>query len=125
MDEACQDWAAAGPPEDYNEQAQQDYLGNYYALATTFSPLHAPVPHEGGHGSVGIDVGVLPPVGCPHRMVLNYTQTVDSNKSPVVPRPTVSYAFPTFGRTTVYAGAGYVPPITLSGATSGSAPTSQ
>ncbi|MCB9687958.1 MAG: hypothetical protein H6735_23155 [Alphaproteobacteria bacterium] len=117
VDEACADWAAAGPPEDYNEQAQQDYLANYFALTTTFSPVHAPVPHEGGHGSIGLDVGILPPVGCPHRLVLNYTKTEDTNKSPVVPRPSVSYSFPTLGRTTMYAGAAYVPPVTLFGVT--------
>jgi hypothetical protein len=117
VDPACQEWAAAGPPEDYDEQAQQDYLSNYYALSTTFSPVHAPVPHEGGHGAVGLDVGILPPVGCAHRLVLNYTKTEDTNKSPVVPRPRVTYAFPTIGRMTPYAGLAYVPPVPLFGVT--------
>ena len=44
--EECQDVADAGPPADYDEQAQQDFLLNYFALATTLSPLHAPVPSE-------------------------------------------------------------------------------
>ncbi len=117
IDPACAEYAAAGVPEDYDEQAQQDFLSNYYALSTTFSPVHAPVPHEGGHGAIGLDVGVLPPVGCAHRLVLNYTKTEDTNKSPVVPRPRVTYAFPTIGRMTPYAGFAYVPPVPFAGIT--------
>jgi hypothetical protein len=104
-------------PEDYNEQAQQDFLQNYYALNTTFSPIHAPVPHEGGHGAIGFDLGIMPPLGCERRLVLNYTKTEDTNKTPLVPRPRITFALPTIGRMTPYAGFGYVPPVTLFGTT--------
>ncbi len=32
----------------YNEQSQQDFLLNYFALATSLSPLHSAVPLEVG-----------------------------------------------------------------------------
>lgn len=104
-------------PEDYDEQAQQDFLQNYYALATTFSPVHAPVPHDGGRGALGLDLAIMPPLGCEHRMVLNYTKTEDTNRTPLIPRPRVSFSFPTIGRMTPYAGLGYVPPVKLFGTT--------
>lgn len=104
-------------PGDYNEQAQQDFLSNYFALSTTFSPLHAPVPHEPGHGAIGADFGIIPPLGCARRMVLNYTKTEDTNKSPLVPRLRVSYAFPAIGKLVPYAGLAYLPPVKLLGMT--------
>jgi len=39
------------PPKNYDEGVQQDFLKNYVALATTFSPLHGPIPSEPGHGT--------------------------------------------------------------------------
>lgn len=104
-------------PADYDEQAQQDFLSNYFALSTTYSPVHAPVPHDPGHGAVGLDVAILPPLGCEHRLVFNYTKTEDTNKSPVVPRPRVTFAFPAIGRMVPYAGAAYLPPVKLLGTT--------
>ena len=35
--EECVETANAGPPADYDEQAQADFLLNYFSLATTFS----------------------------------------------------------------------------------------
>lgn len=104
-------------PGDYNEQAQQDFLTNYFALSTTLSPIHGPVPHEPGHGAVGLDLGIIPPLGCAHRFVLNYTKTEETNKTPIIPRPRVTFAFPQIGRMVPYAGFAYVPPIKLFGTT--------
>jgi hypothetical protein len=104
-------------PEGYDEQAQQDFLSNYFALASTFSAIHAPVPHEPGHGAIGVDVAVMPPLGCERRFVLQHTKTEDTNKSPVIPRPRVTYAFPAIGRMVPYAGVAYVPPVRLLGTT--------
>ncbi|MEQ1507928.1 MAG: hypothetical protein ABMB14_37215 [Myxococcota bacterium] len=104
-------------PEDYDEQAQEDFLTNYFALSTTFSPVHGPVPHDGGHGAVGLDLGIIPPLGCARRFVLNYTKTEDTNKSPVVPRIRITYALPQIGKMTPYAGVAYIPPVKLLGMT--------
>jgi len=102
-------------PADYDEQAQQDFLANYVALATTFSPLHGPIPDEPGHGSVGLELSVIPPLGCERRMVLNYSKTEDTNKTPVVPRPRITFTFPALGPVRLYAGLAYVPPVPILG----------
>lgn len=116
VDPACEDVAAAGTPADYDEQGQQDFLLNYFALATTFSPLHAPVPHKPGTGGAGIELAIIPPLSCERRLVLNYTKTEDTNKAPMAPRPRISFAFPRIGEKIVpYAGLGYIPPITVFG----------
>ena len=115
IDPDCADVAAGGPPADYSEQAQQDYLLNFFALATTFSPLHAPVPHKPGHGSIGVEAAIIPPLSCERRLVLNYEKTEDTNKAPVAPRPRVHFSLPAWGKVVPYAGLGYVPPITVFG----------
>lgn len=102
-------------PDDYDEQAQQDFLANYPALYTTLSPVHGPLPHEPGHGSIGVDLDIVPPVSCAHRLVLNYSKTEDTNKTPLIPRPRVTYAFPAIGKLVPYAGFAYVPPIKVFG----------
>ena len=116
VDEACQDVAAQGVPDDYSEQGQQDFLLNYFALATTFSPLHAPIPQPAGTGSLGLEIAVIPPLSCERRLVLNYTKTEDTNKAPAAPRPRVSFSFPKIGdKLVIYGGFGYVPPVTVFG----------
>ncbi len=112
----CADYAGP-PPRDYNEGAQQDFLKNYTALATTFSPIHGPIPHEPGRGAVGVRVGLMPPLGCERRMVLNHTKTEDTNIAPVIPMPSASFAFPALGPVVPYAGVGYIPPIRVFGTT--------
>jgi hypothetical protein len=102
-------------PADYDEQAQQDFLSNYVALATTFSALHGPIPDEPGHGSLGLELSIIPPLGCDRRMVLNFTKTEDTNKTPVVPRPRVTFTFPAVGPVHLYAGLAYVPPVPILG----------
>lgn len=115
IDPACQDLADQGPPADYSEQAQSDFMLNYFALALTYSPLHAPVPAEPGHGSIGVELAGLPPLSCKHRLVLSYTKTEDTNKTPVAPRPRVTVALPAIGGWVPYASVAYFPPITLLG----------
>jgi hypothetical protein len=98
----------------YDETTQADFLANYPALASTFSPLHAPVPHDAGKGSVGVDFQVIPPLSCGKRFVLDWTKTEDANKTPVLPRPTVSFAFqPIRGRIYPYGSFGFVPPVAI------------
>lgn len=115
VDPACEEEAAKGPPEGYSEQAQQDFLLNYFALATTLSPVHSAVPHAAGRGSLGLDMLVLPPLSCKRRLVLSYTKTEDTNKVPVAPRPRAIFSFPKVGPVVMYAGAAYVPPVPLFG----------
>lgn len=111
----------AGPaPEGYSEQTQSNFLLNFYSLATSFSPLHAPIPHEPGTGSLGIELSGIPFLNCERRLVLNYTKTEDTNKTPLLPRPRGSFAFPAKtlnnGKSIVpYAGFGYVPPVPVGG----------
>ncbi len=104
-------------PADYDEQVQGDFIQNYIGLATTLSPIHGPVPHLPGHGAITLDLGVLPPLGCEKRYVLNWTKTEETNKTPVVPRPRVSFAFPVGEQKLVvpYAGVAYVPPVPMLG----------
>lgn len=116
VDPDCASVANAGPPADYSEQGQQDFLLNYFALSTTMSPLHAPVPNKPGHGSIGLEASIIPPLSCERRLVLDYTKTEDTNKAPVMPRPRLLFAFPKLGKRLVpYAGVGYVPPVTVFG----------
>lgn len=115
IDPDCASIAAAGPPADYSEQGQQDYLLNFFSLATTLSPLHGPTPNEPGHGSVGMELSFIPPLGCEQRLVLNYTKTEDTNKAPLLPRFRMEFAFPALGKVIPYAGLGYVPPLTVFG----------
>lgn len=112
IDDAC---LGLSRPDDYDEQQQQDFMSNYFALSTTFSPIHGPIPHDPGHGAVGIELNVVPPLGCKRRFVLNYTKTEDTNKTPVIPRLRVSYAFPELGPVHLYGGFAFMPPVTLLG----------
>jgi hypothetical protein len=96
-------WALGPKPEDcselvmtdyWKEDTQDDFLANYVALSTSFSPIHGPIPHEPGHGSVGVDIAVIPPLGCGYLYIPAFDKFEDANKAPAVPRPTVSFAFP-------------------------------
>ncbi len=116
VDPECADLAAEGPPADYSEQGQQDFLLNYFAMALTFSPLHSPSPYASGHGSVGLELAVIPPLGCERRLVLSYTKTEDTNKAPVAPRPRLHVALPGIGKKQAwvpYVGLAYIPPVTV------------
>ncbi|MEC7983516.1 MAG: hypothetical protein VX278_00045 [Myxococcota bacterium] len=120
--EECRDFASSGPPEGWSqddEVAQQDFLLNYFSLATTFSPAHAPIPGLPGEGMVGVELSVIPPLGCDRRLVLFYTKTEDTNKVPVLPRPRLSFTFPSIQmgpvKGTIYGSLGYVPPLPLMG----------
>ena len=115
IDPDCASVAEGGPPSDYSDQGQQDYLLNFFALATTFSPLHGPMPHEPGHGSVGMELSLIPPLSCERRLVLNYTKTEDTNKAPILPRFRMQASFAELGKIVPYMGLGYVPPVTVFG----------
>jgi len=115
VDPKCADVAAAGPPDGYSDQAQQDFLLNFFALATTNSPLHAPVPYAPGFGSASVELSMIPPLSCERRLVLNYSKTEDTNKAPVFPRLRANFAFNPIGKLRPYAGVAYVPPLTVFG----------
>lgn len=107
------------PPADYDETVQQDFLQNFPALSASLSPVHGPIPHRPGNGAIGIDLGYIPQLGCDRRTVLGYTKTEDTNKSPILPRPRATFAFPAIElgskRLIPYAGLGFVPPVPVSG----------
>jgi hypothetical protein len=115
----CKDTAADGPPSDYTEENQQSFLLNYFALSAAFTPIHAPIPNPPGTGDAGVEISIIPPLGCDRRLVLNYTKTEDTNKSPAIPRPRMSFSFPaaSLGNMKVvpYGGLGYVPPLKVAG----------
>jgi hypothetical protein len=105
-------------PVPYVEQVQTDFLQNYVALATTFSAIHAPVPHRPGNGALELEVSLIPPLPCKRRFAMNATKTEDTNKSPILPRPRLSFALPSpFGDDVLvpYGSVGYVPPVRLAG----------
>ena len=104
-------------PKDYSDIVQQDFLMNYYALASSFSAIHGPIPHEPGHGAVGLDLNVMPPLGCDKRLALGGTKTEDTNVTPIIPRPRVTFAFPALGKVLPWAGFAYVPPVKVFGST--------
>ena len=54
-------------PADYDEQVQQDFLSNYFALVTSMSAIHGPIPHESGRGGLGLDLLGMPPLSCEKR----------------------------------------------------------
>ncbi|MCA9569289.1 MAG: hypothetical protein KC656_15680 [Myxococcales bacterium] len=112
VDPKCADYQLR---DDYDEQSQQDFLANYVTLATTLSPQHAPIPHAAGHGAIGVDLAIIPPLGCRRRLVLNGTKTEDTNKTPVAPRIRASFAFPEIGKLRPYAGVAYIPPVPFLG----------
>lgn len=116
VDPSCEAVAKGEPPSWYvDDQAQQDFLLNYFALVTTFSPLHAPIPDEPGHGSATLELSVIPPLSCDRRLVLDRGKTEDTNKAPMLPRPRGTFTFPAIGGVIIYGGIGYVPPVTVFG----------
>lgn len=102
-------------PADYDEQVQQDFLQNFFALATSYSPVHGPVPHQAGRGAVLLGLSVIPPLGCDKRYVLEWTKTEDTNNMPVMPRPVFSFALPVQGPVIPYGSFAYLPPVTVMG----------
>ena len=108
-------WGSAG----YSEVQQNNFLLNFYSLATTFSALHAPIPRA-RYRFVGFRGVWNAQLKCEQRLVLSYTKTEDTNKTPILPRPRGSFAFPSIdlsnGKSIVpYAGFGYVPPVPIGG----------
>jgi len=114
VDENCR---GIPQPDDYDEQVQQDFLQNYVGLSMTLSPTHGPIPHEPGHGAIGIDLAVIPPLGCERRYVLDWTKTEETNRTPVLPKPRITFAFPALGELRPYGGFAYLPPVTIAGTT--------
>lgn len=113
VDERCQ---GLPKPDDYDERVQQDFQQNYFALASSYSPRHGPIPHEGGRGAVFLGMAVIPPLGCERRFVLDWTKTEDTNKSPLLPQLGLSYAAPKIAdRLVLYGSFAFLPPVLING----------
>lgn len=113
VDPAC---AGLVKPADYDEQVQQDFQQNHFALTSSFSPVHGAVPHAPGRGMLGVHLAILPALSCEQRFVLDFTKTEDVNKSPILPRVVGSFSFPALWRIVVpYAGVGFFPTIPFNG----------
>lgn len=104
-------------PADYYEVRQQDFMMNHVALSTSFSPIHAPIPHAAGRGSLGVEAAVIPPLNCYQRAAYDYSKTEDTNKSPLLPRIRGSYVFSGKG-VAIYVGTGFTPPVPVGGVSS-------
>lgn len=102
-------------PADYDEGVQQDFLQNFPALVSTFSAVHGPIPHKAGHGAIGINLSGVPFLGCEQQFVLDWSKTENTNRTPVIPLPRLSFAFPVASNPKIvpYGGVGYLPPITM------------
>ena len=110
--EHCEDLAKPG---DYNETVQQDFLQNFPALVSSFSAVHAPIPHAPGHGMIGLNLSGVPYLSCEQQYVLDWTKTEDTNRTPVIPLPRISFSFPVSenAKFVPYGGVGYLPPVTI------------
>jgi hypothetical protein len=74
-------------PADYDEDRQQAFLANYFAAAFLMTPMGPPVTGDKANARFALELGVIPPLGCERRLVLNGTKTEDTNLLPVSPRP--------------------------------------
>ncbi len=113
--EAHQDGCEGVTQRYADEDLQRAFMLNYFSLAATFSPLHGPVPHEPGHGSLGLELAGVPPLSCERRLVMGSSKAEDTNKTPVIPRPRLSFTLPSDGHLVGYGSFGYIPPVTIFG----------
>lgn len=110
-----------GERQKLDDLAQFDHMLNFFAAATTMSPLHGPMGGEEGQGRIGADIMIMPPLSCAQRIVFQDLETgeggktEDTNKSLVVPRPHVSFAFPQVNGWQIYGTAAYIPPVPFAG----------
>lgn len=102
-------------PADYDEQQQQDFLANYYALSASFSGVHGPIPHESGRGMIGLRLGGMPPLPCRRRFALDWTKTEDTNRAPALPTIVGSFAFNEIEGIIPYIDVGFLAPIPVAG----------
>ncbi|MCP4806390.1 MAG: hypothetical protein GY913_22330 [Proteobacteria bacterium] len=115
IDPACLDDNGDAPEMRLEEEGQANFLQNYPALSTSFSAIHAPIPHDPGTGSIGVEVFGIPPLACDQRLVLGGTKTEDTNKTPAAPRFRLGFSMPEVGPAVIYGTLGYVPPMTVAG----------
>lgn len=113
--EAHQDECVGVTQRYADEDLQRSFMLNYFSLATTYSPLHGPVPQEPGHGAIGLELAGVPPLSCERRLVFASSKAEDTNKTPVIPRPRLSFTLPSEGHLVGYGSAAYIPPVTIFG----------
>ncbi len=116
IDPACQDFVDEGGRQYFeDDQAQANFMANYFGLTTSYSGLHGAVPHDPGTGALGVELAGIPPLSCERRLVLGSTKTEDTNKTPAAPRLRLSFAMPKLGPAVVYGSVGYIPPVPFAG----------
>lgn len=101
-------------PSDYDEERQQAHLNNYFAAGFMMTPLSPIQPFKGEHqASIGVELGLIPPLSCAERLVLAGTKTEDTNKLPVNPRPRLVSSLPAIGPVQLYSGFTLMPPVKI------------
>ncbi len=101
-------------PEDYDEEKQQAHLNNYFAAGFIMTPMSPIQPFQGDQkASLGLELGIIPPMSCQERLVLGGTKTEDTNKLPVNPRPRLISSLPSLGPVQLYSGFTLMPPIEI------------
>ena len=101
-------------PEDYDEEKQQAHLNNYFAAGFTMTPMTPIQPfHKNKGASIGLELGIIPPMSCQERLVLGGTKTEDTNKLPVNPRPRLISSLPPLGPVQLYSGFTLMPPVEI------------
>lgn len=109
------DPACVGETQLEDDAGQTSFMLNYFALSTSFSALHGPVSAPAGHGDLGVELAIIPPLSCARRLVLDSSKTEDTNKAPAAPRLRAHFSLPEVGPVRLYAGLGYIPPLTVFG----------
>ena len=100
-------------PDDYDEELQQAFLQNYFALAFSMTALHGPTPftRDDQGAAIALEVGAVPPLGCQQRLVLGGIKTEDTNTTPVFPRPRLTVKLPPAGPIDSYVEVVLLPPV--------------
>lgn len=106
-------------PSNYSEDDQQAFLANYFASSFLLYPSTALMPAGDGKAGIALETGLVPPLPCERRFVLDHTKTEETNQLPVMPRPRLWATTPAlslpegFGKIGFLLGGSLVPPVPM------------